>query len=454
MRACLPRRRPSADVLAFSSERVPKAALGRSEALIFGTFFSKGTSVREYFDLDTSVIWDVTGTMVNCMNWANFFGFVAYRVALSGEVDLLDCSYLCSDGHLQQSGLLQQDGASENLNLLTHLHTTLLDQDWSEAISERRFSLTVRTFAAALSDRAELDAQPACDPSSCGQSTFLETLRSALQGCRFVPTATAAAFLLQAPPDLCCSVLRAAAYVASAEALSHAATPRPLAGAPSEAALFWQRGRAVYIAWLQQLQLGLGGEAILELQKAPGAPELFQVLSRSTCHNAKAWRTEATCQHPQVLQEMVERWRASFVGSIQNCRVWLERMRSESLWIVEFLSSHGGESGPSKRECALEAMAALDSACADSGIKARALLLPSGGVGKTHLAASASWAHRVTFGSSPMQLLQEDCEIPILMLDVLPGKQLEILRGVARLLSHGRIFGILTRPLLAVKSSA
>ena len=58
---------------------------------------------------------------------------------------------------------------------------------------------------------------------------------------------------------------------------------------------------------------------------------------------------------------------------------------------------------------------------------------------------SHEWSRRISFDAAPLQHLRGDCEIPILMLDVSPGKQMEILRSVAQLLSQGRVFGILTR---------
>ena len=177
---------------------------------------------------------------------------------------------------------------------------------------------------------------------------------------------------------------------------------------------------------------------------APGAHELFQVLCRSTCpftqRSSDSDLPGGSCPHSQALRDMAERWAASFRDLYGGCRAWLEHMRSETLYAVEF-STHSTSQAPGGGECVLEAVAALDAACAD-GLKAKGVLVVAGGQKKV---MSPVWEQGVGFDATPLQHLQEDCEVPILMLDVGPGEQLQILRSMAQLLSQGRVFGILTR---------
>ena len=78
------------------------------------------------------------------------------------------------------------------------------------------------------------------------------------------------------------------------------------------------------------------------------------------------------------------------------------------------------------------------------GIKAQALLLRPDGEGRMQLSASDSVALQTNIHADPLELLQDDCEIPILVVDVSPGKQLHVLRSLGHFLSQGRIFGIFT----------
>ena len=257
-----------------------------------------------------------------------------------------------------------------------------------------------------------------------------------------MPTATSALFLLHSPSgDVCCGALRAAAYVGSAEALSQATSAR-LAGSGSEAEAFFRKGQEMYISWLQWLQHHRSHEAavlLLEAFLAPGTLELFQILCRSTCrYSQRQQGLSSGCPHSKALQDITRRWMASF-GDSFSCKAWLEHMKSESLLAVEFFTPGALES-----VCLMDALTALDSACAD-GIKAKALLLPTEGETSTRLAMSREWSPRISFDAAPLHHLRDDCEIPIMMLDVPPGKQMKILQSMGQVLSQGRVFGILTR---------
>ena len=115
----------------------------------------------------------------------------------------------------------------------------------------------------------------------------------------------------------------------------------------------------------------------------PETLELFQILCRSTCpYSQRHQGLPSGCPHSMALQDITRRWMASFRDSF-SCRAWLEHMQSESLLAVEFFTPGGLES-----VCLLDALRALDSACAEDGIKARALLLSTEGEPRIRLAMS------------------------------------------------------------------
>eukprot|EP00439_Symbiodinium_sp_Y106_P081154 s98_g20.t1 len=350
----------------------------------------------------------------------------------------VSCSPLCSNE--DQPAL----GRVESLEALAQLHDAILRKDWPSAVSEAGFSLDLRAFVVALKELSDVNTAPStCEASHCSSIALLDALRLALQECSLVPTATSAVFLLHSPSDdVCCGALRAAAYVASAEALSQATSSR-LAGSRSETGAFLRKGQEIYISWLQWLQhhhRHEGAALVLQAFLAPGTLELFQILFRSTCpYSQRHQGLSSGCPHSMALQDITRRWMASFRDSF-SCRAWLEHMQSESLLAVEFFTP-----GALDSVCLLDALRALDSACAEDGIKARALLLSTEGEPGIRLAMSHEWSRRISFDAAPLQQLRDDCEIPILMLDVPPGKQMEILRSMAQLLSQGRVFGILTR---------
>ena len=180
----------------------------------------------------------------------------------------VSCSPLCSNE--DQPAL----GRVESLEALAQLHDAILRKDWPSAVSEAGFSLDLRAFVVALKELSDVNTAPStCEASHCSSIALLDALRLALQECSLVPTATSAVFLLHSPSDdVCCGALRAAAYVASAEALSQATSSR-LAGSRSETGAFLRKGQEIYISWLQWLQhhhRHEGAALVLQAFLAPG----------------------------------------------------------------------------------------------------------------------------------------------------------------------------------------